>query len=124
MSFLKKLFGLGSASGEGAAAPAGDPVEYKGFVIRPAPYKSEGQYQTAGLIEKEIAGVRQEHRFVRADRHASHEFGGRIFARQSAPNHRRAGRAAVSLMRVRVAPTAAVSQRGTADSTVRRSIMF
>ena len=69
MSFLKKLFGWGS-SGEGeqeAGAPAKS-VEYNGFKIHAAPYKSEGQYQTAGMIEKQIEGVLQTHRFVRADR--------------------------------------------------------
>jgi len=68
MSFLSSLFGkLAPAPMEKAAAP----VEYKGFVIRPAPVKSEGQYQTAGTIEREIGGVRREHRFIRADAFAS-----------------------------------------------------
>jgi hypothetical protein len=70
MSFWKKLFG-GSAAGGDEAPP--DTVEYKGFVIRPAPYKDGDQYQTAGTIEKEIAGARKEHRFIRADRHASRD---------------------------------------------------
>lgn len=72
MSFWKKLFG-GGAAAQGAAETAGEPVEYKGYVIRAAPYKDGDQYQTAGTIEKEIEGVRKEHRFIRADRHASHE---------------------------------------------------
>jgi len=72
MSFLKTLFGFGArSSAEGEAQPAGEPVEYNGFTIRAAPYLSEGQYQTAGIIEKEIGGLRKEHRFIRADRHAS-----------------------------------------------------
>jgi hypothetical protein len=69
MSFLSSLFGKLAP-----AAPtekATEPVEYKGFVIRPAPFKSEGQYQTAGTIEREIGGVRKEHRFIRADAFAS-----------------------------------------------------
>ena len=70
MSFWKTLFG-GSAAG--AADQAAAPVEYKGFVIRPAPYKDGDQYQTAGTIEKEVAGARKEHRFIRADRHASYD---------------------------------------------------
>jgi hypothetical protein len=70
MSFLSALFGR-----LGAAQPAKvpDPVEYKGFIIRPAPYKSEGHYQTAGTIEREIDGVRKEHRFIRADAFASYD---------------------------------------------------
>ena len=71
MSFFKKLFGFGSGDGIGAqATPVASAVEYKGFTIRPAPYKSDGgQYQVAGVIEKDINGVRHEHRFIRADRH-------------------------------------------------------
>jgi len=70
MSFWKNLFGGGSAGG---AEKASEPVEYNGFIIRATPYKSEGQYQTAGLIEKDVAGVRKEHKFIRADRHASYD---------------------------------------------------
>jgi hypothetical protein len=70
MSFLSALFGqLPGAAAEKTTAP----VEYKGYVIRPAPYKNEGQYQTAGTIEREIGGVRKEHRFVRADAFASYD---------------------------------------------------
>jgi hypothetical protein len=71
MSFWKNLFGGGS-SAVGADKP-GEPVEYNGFTIRPAPFKDGNQYQTAGTIEKEIGGVRREHKFIRADRHVSHE---------------------------------------------------
>ena len=71
MSFWKTLFGGGSASeGEGKASA---PVEYNGFTIRAAPYKAEGQYQTAGTITKEVGGVAKEHKFIRADRHASYD---------------------------------------------------
>ncbi len=65
MSFWKSLFG-----GSAASAPkASDPVEYKGFVIRAAPFKEGANYQTAGTIEKEVDGIRKEHRFIRADSH-------------------------------------------------------
>ena len=70
MSFWKNLFGGGSsASAEKASAP----VEYNGFTIRAAPYQAEGQYQTAGTIEKVVDGVTREHKFIRADRHASYD---------------------------------------------------
>jgi hypothetical protein len=68
MSLLSALFG------KLAPAPAEkvpEPVEYKGFIIRPAPFKTEGQFQTAGTIEREVGGVRKEHRFIRADAFAS-----------------------------------------------------
>jgi hypothetical protein len=70
MSFLSALFGrLAGAK----PAEVSDPVEYKGFVIRAAPYKENGQYQTAGTIAQEIGGVRKEHRFIRADAYASYD---------------------------------------------------
>ena len=70
MSFLSALFGrLAPAPAEKVA----EPVEYKGFVIRAAPFKSEGQYQTAGVIEREMGGVRKEHQFIRADAFASYD---------------------------------------------------
>jgi hypothetical protein len=69
MSFLRALFGR-RASAE--AAKLGEPVEYKGFIIRAAPFKSEGHYQTAGVIEREIGGERKEHRFIRADAYANY----------------------------------------------------
>ena len=72
MSFLKKLFGFGG-SGDGGAPAPGRTVQHLGFTIRAEPYQSEGQYQTAGAIEKEIGGELKTHRFVRADRHPSHE---------------------------------------------------
>ncbi len=53
--------------GGGTADAAAEAVEYNGYRIRPAPYASKGQYQTAGTIEKEVAGERKEHRFIRAE---------------------------------------------------------
>lgn len=73
MSFLKKLFGLAAGGGEEAAEGPGAPaktIEHDGYVIHATPYKSGGQYQTAGTIEKEIGGVLRSRKFVRADRHA------------------------------------------------------
>lgn len=70
MSFWKSLFGGGSSSSEPKASA---PVEYNGFTISAAPYKAEGQYQTAGTISKDVGGVTKEHKFVRADRHASYD---------------------------------------------------
>ena len=68
MSFLKRLFGGGGGAGEAAA---GEAVEYNGYRIRPAPFKAEGQFQTAGIIEKDFADGPKEHRFIRAERHTS-----------------------------------------------------
>jgi hypothetical protein len=70
MSFFKKLFGGGSSEPD-AGKPVGAAVEHNGFSIQPTPYKADGQFQTCGVISKEIDGVRKEHRFVRADRFTS-----------------------------------------------------
>jgi hypothetical protein len=56
----------GGESDEPAAA-----VEYKGYRIRPAPYRTNSLYQTAGIIEKAFAEGVKEHRFIRADTHQS-----------------------------------------------------
>ncbi|MFO1169918.1 MAG: HlyU family transcriptional regulator [Hyphomicrobiaceae bacterium] len=68
MSFLKKLFGGGDAGSSSTDAAAAKTAEYKGFMIEARPYKEGGQYQLAGVITKEIDGVRKEHKYVRADR--------------------------------------------------------
>jgi hypothetical protein len=67
MSIFSALFGGGKTE------KAAEPVEYKGYVIRAAPYKASGHYQTAGTIERDIGGVMREHRFIRADVYFSYE---------------------------------------------------
>ncbi len=66
MSFLKNLFG----GKKEPAAPAGPlkSAEHKGFTIHATPFQEGGQYQLCGIIEKDIDGQLQKHRFVRADR--------------------------------------------------------
>lgn len=71
MSFWKRLFGGGS--GGAREEPAGEPVEHKGYVIRPTPFTEDGQYQTCGIISREIDGEMKEHRFIRADRFPSRD---------------------------------------------------
>ncbi len=75
MSFLKSLFGWGKpvAETEGAAAAAAAVIDHKGFTITATPFRNEGQFQTAGTVTKTIDGVVKEHKFIRADRHASME---------------------------------------------------
>lgn len=69
MSFLKRLFG-GNEGGSGpeGAKQVGEAVEHNGFSIRATPYSEGGQFQTCGLVSREIDGEIKEHRFVRADR--------------------------------------------------------
>jgi hypothetical protein len=77
MSLFKSLFG-NLLSGAGAASPkataAAAPaksMEHKGFTVSAAPFEQDGRYQTAGTIEKDVDGVRKQHRFIRADSHPS-----------------------------------------------------
>lgn len=72
MSFLKRLFGGGGDKPE-AASKGAEAIEYKGYTISATPYKADGQFQTCGLISKEIDGVVKEHKFIRADRFAALE---------------------------------------------------
>jgi hypothetical protein len=66
------LFGLGRKRG-GETAETAKRAEYKGFIIEARPYAEGGQYQTAGVISKDIDGIRKEHKFVRADRFAARD---------------------------------------------------
>jgi hypothetical protein len=63
---------LAGGPGESAAPPA-EAVEYKGYRIRPAPFPAHGQFQTAGVIEKDFPEGTKEHRFIRADTHPSRD---------------------------------------------------
>ena len=67
---LASLAGGGTGESEDAPAP---PVEYNGYRIRAAPYKTDGRYQTAGIIEKDTPEGVKTHRFVRADTHVGKE---------------------------------------------------
>ena len=69
MSFLKRLFGGGGAGEQGRSEPAKQ-IEHNGFMVAATPFKAEGQYQTCGIVSKEVAGVLKEHKFIRADRFA------------------------------------------------------
>ena len=61
------------AGGGGAAEETMPAVEYKGYRIRPEPYRTKDQYQTAGTIEKVTPDGIREHRFIRADTYHSRE---------------------------------------------------
>lgn len=69
MGLFSKIFGGGGS--KSAAAREAEAVEYKGFHIQPAAQPQNGQWLTAGVIRKEVGGEMKEHRFVRADTHAS-----------------------------------------------------
>jgi hypothetical protein len=59
-----------STEADAAAAPA---VEYKGYRIRATPFRADGIYQTAGIIEKDAPDGLKTHRFIRADTHHNRE---------------------------------------------------
>ncbi len=71
MSILKRLFGGGSSTTAEPAVAA--EIEHRGFIIRATPFKEGGQFQTCGVVSKEIGGVLKEHKFIRADRFAALE---------------------------------------------------
>ena len=74
MSFLKRLFGGGSAvSGNSAEAKEAGRQEHEGFLIIATPFNEGGQYQVCGVISKEVNGAVKEHKFIRADKFASLE---------------------------------------------------
>jgi hypothetical protein len=64
---------LASGGGRPSNGPAIQTVEYKGYRIKPAPYRANDQYQTAGVIEKDTPEGMKEHRFVRADTYNSRD---------------------------------------------------
>jgi|SRR5262252_5677429 len=60
----------------GGAISDGPPpaaVEYKGYRIKPAPFRNNNQYQTAGSIEKDGPDGVLEHKFIRADAYPGRE---------------------------------------------------
>lgn len=63
----------GGSGAREANEPPAPATEYKGYRIRPAPYRTNGVYQTAGIIEKDSPEGVKTHRFVRADTHPSRE---------------------------------------------------
>ena len=74
---LSKLKAAWSRLAAGSAAALNEPsipaVEYEGYRIRPAPYRTKDHYQTAGSIEKDAPDGMKEHRFIRADTYASRD---------------------------------------------------
>ena len=71
---LKAAWARLTAGGGGAESEApGETVEYNGYRIRPTPYRTNGVFQTCGVIEKDFPDGMKEHRFVRADTHPSRD---------------------------------------------------
>ena len=75
MPFWKRWFGGTDRGIEGAGPPVAraKTIMHAGYTIHATPYRAEGQFQTAGTIEKEVGGAVREHRFIRADRHPTME---------------------------------------------------
>jgi hypothetical protein len=69
-ALARLMIGRGTSEPDEPAIPS---IEYKGYRIRPTPYGTNGQYQTAGVIEKDSLDGVKEHRFVRADAHQSRD---------------------------------------------------
>ena len=73
LTLLKSAWSRLAGGGAASPGPAIPTVEYKGYRIRPEPYRTKDQYQTAGTIEKVMADGIREHRFIRADTYHSRE---------------------------------------------------
>jgi hypothetical protein len=73
MGIFSRLFGRGGSAGAESEGAPGEAVEHKGYRIRPAPFRDGSQFQTAGIIEKDFPDGRKEHRFIRAEKHASRD---------------------------------------------------
>jgi hypothetical protein len=67
-AFFQNMTGAGAGAGGEAQLAV---VEYEGYRIRPAPYRNEGRYQTAGIIEKDGAEGTRTQRFIRAETHGT-----------------------------------------------------
>ncbi len=71
-SFLKSLLGSVMGGGWSGTGPAPEEAtEYNGYRLYATPFKDEGQYRTAGRIEKDFDTGVKEHKFIRAEKHAS-----------------------------------------------------
>ncbi len=73
MSFLKRIFGGGTAATEPSAPRVAAEETYEGFAIAATPMAEGGQYRLAATITKEIGGETKTHRLIRADLFASEE---------------------------------------------------
>jgi len=69
-AWARMTSGRGASESDESNAPA---TEYQGYRIRPTPYLAEGQYQTAGIIEKNFPDGPKQHRFIRADTHQNRD---------------------------------------------------
>ena len=92
MSFLSALFGGRDAA---KAEKPSEPVEYKGFIIRAAPFKSEGQYPDGGCDRARHWRCPPGAPFRPRRRVCLLRRCGDLHARQSAADDRFAGRTAV-----------------------------
>ena len=74
-SIISRLIGRlsGVARAGSGGSERGARIEYNGFVIQAAPLQDGSQWLTAGFISKTIGDEQKEHRFIRADTHASKE---------------------------------------------------
>lgn len=71
MSFWSKLFTNKAVIGPSVRHAVDADSNYLGYIINPTPIKNGGQYQTCGVISKNISGELKEYRFIRVDRFSS-----------------------------------------------------
>ncbi len=68
MGWISRLFG-----GSGDTPKRGATETIEGYRVTPEPQPRDGQFQTAGIIERGDGDSLQSHRFIRADLHPSFE---------------------------------------------------
>ena len=73
MGILDALRGLFGGSGAAGLAATGEPVEYRGYRITPAPERQPSGWNTAGVIAKTFDDGIKEQRFIRVDTHSSRD---------------------------------------------------
>ena len=66
------LRGLFKPSAEPDAAPAAEPVDYKGYAIHPMPRQTGGSWTTQGRITKQFSEGPKRVDFIRADTNVEH----------------------------------------------------
>ena len=72
LGWLRRFLG-GGGDDDGTKPPRFSAETYNGYAITPDPIRKEGGWLTSGLIVKETAEGRKEHRFIRADTHTSED---------------------------------------------------
>jgi hypothetical protein len=73
MGLLDLVKGMFAGGGGESTEKPGETVEHAGYRITPAPQRTGGGWNTAGVIAKDFEDGAKEHRFIRVDTHTSRD---------------------------------------------------